>query len=150
MREVNPPPETLFLGLGWDETHESQTRHYRRFYPHELETVTEIMPVPTPFETFELKRGQSRGASKGWWPFGAQAKTDASGEVSTEQVVGKFKGTITVQTEEDRKDYANRKADLIHELKVKLNSLSLRKTGKPLELKLEKMDTMEGRQKFEL
>ena len=71
MREVNPPPETLFLGLGWDETHESQTRHYRRFYPHELETVTEIMPVPTPFETFELKRGQSRGASKGWWPFGA-------------------------------------------------------------------------------
>jgi len=39
---------------------------------------------------------------------------------------------------------------LIHDLKVRLNGLSLKKTGKPIELNLEKMDTMEGRQKFEL
>jgi hypothetical protein len=39
---------------------------------------------------------------------------------------------------------------LIHDLKVKLNGLSLKKTGKPIELKLEKLDSMEGRQKFEL
>lgn len=38
----------------------------------------------------------------------------------------------------------------MHNLKVKLNSLSLSKTGKPLEINLEKMDTMEGRQRFEL
>ena len=31
---------------------------------------------------------------------------------------------------------------------MKLNSLSLKKTGKPVELKLDKLDTMEGRQKF--
>ena len=33
---------------------------------------------------------------------------------------------------------------------MKLNNLSLKKTGKPVELNLEKLDTMEGRQKFEL
>jgi hypothetical protein len=33
---------------------------------------------------------------------------------------------------------------------VKLNGLSLKKTGKPVEIRLEKMDTMEGRQKFEV
>lgn len=38
---------------------------------------------------------------------------------------------------------------MIHDLKLKLNSLSLKKTGKPVELKLEKLDTMEGRNKFE-
>lgn len=97
MKEVNGPPETLFLGLGWDEEPESKKRHYRRFYPKELETVTEVMPVVSPFDTFELKRGQSRGAAKGGlFGFGKQHKTDESGEVSTEQVVGLFKGTVTV------------------------------------------------------
>jgi hypothetical protein len=55
--EVSNPPETLFLGLGWDATPGAKTRHYRRFYPTELEKCTEIMPVPTPFEAFDLKRG---------------------------------------------------------------------------------------------
>jgi hypothetical protein len=59
--------------------------------------------------------------------------------------VGRFKGIITVQSEQDRKAYAERKSELIHGLKMKLNQLSLKKTGKPVDLKLEKMDTMEGR-----
>jgi hypothetical protein len=41
------------------------------------------MPVPTPFDTYELKRGQSRGASKGLWPF-SSSKEDESGAVTTE------------------------------------------------------------------
>lgn len=49
-------------------------------------------------------RGQTRGASKGWWPF-AKHKEDDSGEVSTEQIVGKFKGLIEVYSEEDLKEY---------------------------------------------
>lgn len=32
-RETKIPPDTLFIGLGWDETPTSNTRHYRRFYP---------------------------------------------------------------------------------------------------------------------
>lgn len=71
------------MGLGWDETPEHGRRHYRRFYNDELENIKEIMPVPSPFHTYDLKRGQSRGASKGFWPFSA-AKTDESGSVSTE------------------------------------------------------------------
>jgi hypothetical protein len=55
-----------------------------------------------------------------------------------------------VQSEQDKKAYAERKNELIHNLKLKINQLSLKKTGKPIELKMEKMDTMEGRQKFEM
>jgi len=107
------------------------------------------MPLPTPYDQYEIKKGQTRGASKGWFSFGA-SKEDDSGAVSTEQVVGRFKGIITVQSELDKKAYADRKTELIHGLKLKLNQLSLKKTGKPIELRLEKMDTMEGRHKFEL
>lgn len=93
------------MGLGWDEDRNTHRKHYRRFYPKELETVTDLMPKPTPFETYNLMRGQSRGASKGLWPFGKVMKTDESGQISTEQVVGKFKGIVTVQTEKDKEEY---------------------------------------------
>lgn len=43
-RESQGPPETLFLGLGWDEDPETKRKHYRRFYPKELELVKEVMP----------------------------------------------------------------------------------------------------------
>src|SRR3569833_2538279 len=43
-----------------------------------------------------------------------------------------------------------KKSDLINQLKTKLTTLSVKKTGKPIELKLENLDTMEGRQKFEM
>lgn len=148
-REQNIPPSSLFIPLGWDENPEQKRKHYRRFYPDELENITEIMPVPTPFHSFDLKRGQSRGNKGSFFSFGA-AKQDDSGAISTEQCVGKFKGIVTVQSNKDKLDYNERKQQLVHELKVKLNSLSLKKVGKPVELKLEKLDTMEGRQKFEL
>lgn len=45
------------MGLGWDETPEHARRHYRRYYNDELENIKEIMPVPTPFHTYDLKRG---------------------------------------------------------------------------------------------
>lgn len=60
-----------------------KTKHYRRYYPKELELVTEVMPIPTPFTQFKIMRGQSRGASKSWFSFGSK-KEDDSGAVSTE------------------------------------------------------------------
>ena len=33
---------------------------------------------------------------------------------------------------------------------MKLNTLSLQKIGRPIEIKLEKLDSMEGRNKFEM
>ena len=43
-REVNPPPQELFMGLGWDENRETKRRHYRHFYSDEVEYGKEIMP----------------------------------------------------------------------------------------------------------
>lgn len=48
-REVNIPPVEMFIGLGWDEDKETKRKHYRRFYPDELENVKEVLPVATPF-----------------------------------------------------------------------------------------------------
>jgi hypothetical protein len=107
------------------------------------------MSQPSPFQSYELKRGQSRGASKGWWSFGAQ-KTDASGQLSTEQVVGKFKGIVTVQQAKDRENYAKRKIDLLTTLKKKLDALSFDRRQKPFNFKMEMLDTVEGRRKIEL
>ena len=79
-RETNIPPESIYMGLGWDENPEQKRKHYRRFYPDELENCKEVMPVKTPFHEYMIKKGQSRGASKSW--FGTN-KTDDSGSVST-------------------------------------------------------------------
>ena len=62
------------------------------------------MPQPTPFVQYELKKGQQRGASKGWLSFGAQ-KTDDSGQLDTEQIMGRFKGLVTIFSEQGKKDY---------------------------------------------
>jgi hypothetical protein len=67
----------LYIGLGWDEEPEDKKRHYRRFYPDELENVKELMGEP-PFIQYMLKRGQTRGAGKSWWSF-SSVKEDDSG-----------------------------------------------------------------------
>jgi hypothetical protein len=57
-REYDAPPETLFIGLGWDENAETLRRHYRRYYPDELENCSEIMgEKASVFNSYDLKRG---------------------------------------------------------------------------------------------
>lgn len=148
MRETTKPPDSLYIGLGWDESHEESKRHYRRYYADELENNKELMGEP-PFIQYLLKKGQTRGASKGWWPFGGQ-KEDESGSVNTEQIMGKFKCLIDIESEREKKEYAEAKAQKMHDLKTKLNSLSLKKLGKPVEFNLEKLDSAEGKMKFRL
>jgi len=48
-REIKVPSKDLFIGLGWDEDRETKRRHYRRYYPDELENVREVLPVESPF-----------------------------------------------------------------------------------------------------
>ena len=69
-REMEVPPASTFMGLGSDPTPYAGIKHYRRFYPKELELCPEIMPEPSPFDSYPLMRGQSRGAAKSFWPFG--------------------------------------------------------------------------------
>ena len=79
-REVNKPPESQFIALGWDEDSTTKRKHYRRFYPDELENVREVLAITSPFQTYEIKRGQSRGAKAGLFAslFG-EVKEDESG-----------------------------------------------------------------------
>ena len=56
-REIDAPPESLFIGLGWDEDATTKRKHYRRYYPSELEKVKEVLPVESPFESIEITRG---------------------------------------------------------------------------------------------
>ena len=57
-REINKPPESMFIGIGWDEFPPDQKRkHYRRYYRKELEKVKMIMPRETPFSSYDVIRG---------------------------------------------------------------------------------------------
>lgn len=56
-REIDPPPQEIFMGLGWDENRDTGRRHYRHYYNDELEFVKEVFPKPSPFNTFALKKG---------------------------------------------------------------------------------------------
>ncbi len=46
MREITKPPDSLYIGLGYDESPEDNKRHYRRFYADELENIKELMGEP--------------------------------------------------------------------------------------------------------
>ena len=58
-REVDPPPASLFIGLGYNETKTSGKRHYRRYYPDELENIPKIFPRK-PFHEEKVLRAQTR------------------------------------------------------------------------------------------
>ena len=80
-RECNKPPESVFIGLGWDVDSTTKRKHYRRFYTDELENIRDGMEMVSPFQTYLIKRGQSRGNKKPSF-FAAltgAVKTDASG-----------------------------------------------------------------------
>lgn len=64
-KEIDPPNDSLYMPLGWDENEKTGRKHYRQFYNDELENNKEIFPQSSPFNSFELKRGQSRGIKKG-------------------------------------------------------------------------------------
>jgi hypothetical protein len=80
----------------------------------------------------------------------AKQKQDDSGSISSEQVVGKFKGTVTVQSQGDLADYRAKKMELVRDLWIKLNQLSRKNRGKEVEITLGKLESFEGRAKFDI
>lgn len=48
-KEEKKPPESAFIGLGWDEDANTKRKHYRRFYPDELENIKSVLPIISPF-----------------------------------------------------------------------------------------------------
>jgi hypothetical protein len=70
--------------------------------------------------------------------------------VSTELEVGKFKCLIEIWSEKDKAEFEEAKEQRIHEIKTRLNAISLKKTRKPLNFSLESLDTQEGKSVFSL
>ena len=56
-REINKPPESQYIGLGWDENKETERKHYRRFFNDELENVKDVLGIGSPFNTYTITRG---------------------------------------------------------------------------------------------
>ena len=68
--------------------------------------MKEIFPKPSPFNTFNLKKGQSRGLSSGgFMSLFKKTKKDESGQASDEKVVGIFKAIIEVKSKKDEQEY---------------------------------------------
>jgi hypothetical protein len=55
-REIDCPPPSLFIGLGFNPHSKAGKRHYRRYYPDELEDVAEVIPRK-PFYEESIFRG---------------------------------------------------------------------------------------------
>jgi len=73
-------------------------KHYRTFFDDELEN-NEAIFTRMPFFSYDVMRGQSRGAKKSSW-FGSDP-TDESGQVSTLTKCGYFKGSIDITNLKD-------------------------------------------------
>lgn len=132
-RESKKYPEEIYEPLGWDEDSNTHRKHYRKFYNKELENVPEIFETQTPFNTFELKKGQTRGAKTGMF---STAKKDASGEADTVQVAGIFKAIIEVDNDVDRAKYQYRKNNLLVKLDEALKNSAIKHTGKPIPISI--------------
>lgn len=111
--------------------------------------MKELIPKPTPFNSYEIVRGQTRGAKvNAWKRVTGNFATDQSGNVSTEKRVGKFKAVIEVESRKARKEYLAEKNKLLGELVEGLKALARNRDIKDFNLDLHLLETQEGR--FEL
>jgi hypothetical protein len=130
-RECEKPPVQLFIGLGWEK-------------------VKSVLPNESPFNQYDLKRGQSRGASKSvWQSLTGNVKEDESGQTSTEQIVGRFKAVIEVEVKTEKVTYKARKHELIDEIVNALGLLAKARGIFDFDLDVQKLDTIEGRKAIE-
>jgi len=143
-REGITPPKEVFMSVGYDPKHDSQQKHYRRFYEDELENTEEVMPK-SPFNSFPIMRGQSRGLSKGWfW----NSQTDEAGSVSTVKDVGEFKAIVSVVNQDDEDELQMVKQTKVDILKGSLDTLSKALFDEPFSFDYSKLSSAEGKEMF--
>ena len=143
-REDIPPPQEVYMAVGYDPKHDSKQKHYRRFYEDELENIKELMPR-SPFETYEIVKGQSRGLSKSWF---FEDIIDDAGQVTSIKNVGYFKGIINVINKEKQEASEIIEQTRIKILKESLSTLSKYILDKPFEFDYETLSTAEGKEVF--
>lgn len=65
-----------------------------------------MLQIASPFQTYEITRGQTRGAKAGFWAsLMNEVKEDESGQVATTELMGKFKAVIEVEVKEEKEKY---------------------------------------------
>lgn len=96
-----------------------------------------------PFHSVNVKRGQSRGLTKSWFSLFTPPKTDESGQVTNEKTVGRFKGRITVQNEEEKKSYETTKNTKIQQIIKLMLEIHTKMFSKPLLFTLDMLETSE-------
>lgn len=148
-REELIPPSKLYLALGWDEHKDHKRKHYRMFYNDELENVEEVLPNKSPFISETLLRGQTRAAPKSWF---SMPRKDESGQDSTLEEVGVFKGIIQVQNDKETNEFKDDQYKLTRELIKKINAYSKDMLGAPTiqeEFDVKDLASADERAKFE-
>ena len=75
--------------------------------------MKDVLGIGSPFNTYEITKGQSRGAKAGLFDslFG-DVKEDESGQVDTTEVMGKFKAVIEVEVRTEKEEYMIKKNQL--------------------------------------
>lgn len=155
-KEYDIPPENMFIGLGWDEDNTTNRRHYRQYYPDELENNKELFPQKSPFNAYDIVYGMPKQDNAKPKMFSnrnirTSCGEEETGEVAknTQNVVGIFKGIIQVESQEGREAYQAKKKKIIDKLKFQINSLSLKVLKKECPIEIEKLGDPMERQKFE-
>jgi len=78
-----------------------------------------------------------------------EVKEDESGQVSTIELMGKFKAVIEVEVKEEKEAYFQEKEELFRKLQNSLTSLAESRGIKNFVLDLDKLETIEGREEIE-
>ena len=120
-------------------------KHYRSFFDDELENNKDIFKR-MPFYSFDIWRGQSRGAKKSSW-FGSSADVDESGEASTLTKAGYFKGSIDVINQEDSDAFEQERDGAVDRIIRLLKDVALKK-GEPFDFKLNLLEKLETKNVF--
>lgn len=126
---------------------EETKKHYRRYYPDELENVKEVIPKK-PFHECIVRRGQQRGASKGFFSMFSKADTDDSGQITTIKEVGKFKGIIKVFNNDEMENYKSQTKSRHELIKKLIRDLHQKKLNEPMAFDFDKLESQEARGKF--
>lgn len=78
-----------------------------------------------------------------------EVKEDESGQVSTVEIMGKFKAVIEVEVKEEKDQYFQDKEQLFQDMQDTLGMLAYSRGVKDFQLDLDKLETIEGREELE-
>ena len=98
-----------------------------------------------PFGNYEVFRGQSRGLDNGLFSFLKKPKTDESGMETNKKVVGTFKGRISCNNDEEKREFDHIKIARKKIISTLIENIHEKKFGSPMNFPMKKLTTFEGR-----